>query len=90
MKKEITQLIKKYNITTKHLAEVAGIRRATLHRALFDFPESEFKKETYVKLFEALYLIAKKRKEQAYELDDALDRMDEELFSHISKKYIGQ
>lgn len=88
MKKEITQLIKKYNITTKHLAEVAGIRRATLHRALFDFPESEFKRETYIKLFEALYLIAKKRKEEAFELDHALDRMDEELFFKMVKKYV--
>lgn len=88
MKKEITQLIKKYNITTKHLAEAAGIRRATLHRALFDFPESEFKRETYIKLFEALYLIAKKRREEAYELDHALDRMDEELFFIMVKKHV--
>lgn len=87
MKNKIKELIESYDISVELLGKRAGMKRTTLYRALYHFPESKLKLKTYEKIFESLYVIAKYRKRRAYNLEHDLDNLDEKLFFDMVKKY---
>lgn len=79
MKNEIKEIIKKYNIPYREITKICGISPSSIFYILEESKNSKIREDSYRKIFEALYLIAKKRIVEGYGLDHALDTLDSKL-----------
>lgn len=79
MKHKIKELVEKYNVTYRELYKICGLSPSSLFYILEQSKSLKIREDSYRKIFEGLYLIAKQRIIDGYSLDHELDTLDSKL-----------